>query len=121
MDKRFAWTGLAIAAVTLFSLLAVKLPQAADETLPIAEAVSDVELPRRPEQEPQESQEPEYVYMLREYEGRIGVFQYGSEEPEQILDVPVKYLPEYDQVQMAQGIPCHSYQELTALMEDYTS
>jgi len=111
LDKRFACTAAALALVVMAAVVAVSLPDKR-ETIPLQETLSDVE-------KEEEQQGP--MYILREYEGRIGVFIAGEAEPETVLDVLVKYLPEYDREQMRQGIPAGSYNELTALIEDYSS
>ncbi len=51
----------------------------------------------------------------------MAVFTAGESEPEVVLDVFVQYLPDLDREQMAEGIPVKDYNELVALLEDYTS
>lgn len=64
----------------------------------------------------------QYEYILKEYNKKIGVFTPEDQEtPTLILDVSVKYLPEYDQGQLSTGIFVKDYTKLISLIEDYTS
>ena len=60
-------------------------------------------------------------YLLREHEGKLGVFVGDSTEPEMIFDVYIRYLPEYDRQQLTEGIYIDDYARLVALIEDYIS
>ena len=60
-------------------------------------------------------------YYLREFEGRIAVFEGDEFEPDYVLDVYLQYLPEYDREQLSQGIYVDTYEQLLTLMEDYSS
>ncbi len=60
-------------------------------------------------------------YYLRDHEGKLGVFVGNSSEPEIIFDVYIRYLPEYDRQQLAEGIYVGDYARLLSLIEDYTS
>lgn len=115
-DQRLAWTGAALAAVTALTFFLVR-PQQPPEIAPMTESVSGIE--RRAESGPHE--EYDYAYILKEHEGRVAVYPAGADEPEMILDVLVKYLPDYDRSQMAEGIHVKTYDELISLLEDYTS
>ncbi|MDR2932944.1 MAG: hypothetical protein LBV27_07535 [Oscillospiraceae bacterium] len=118
-DKRLLWTGVAIAATTLVSLLLVNISTTHD-AIPMQEAVSDVR--REPSETAAESGESvDYAYLLKEYEGRIAVFVPGKDEPEIIFDTFVKFLPDYDRIQMKNGIPVKDYATLSAIVEDYIS
>ncbi len=48
------------------------------------------------------------VYVIREYNGKIGVFRRGTETPERILDVYVFTLPENVANKLFSGIECDS-------------
>lgn len=61
------------------------------------------------------------MYWLREYEGRLAVFRDGTDTPVQIIDLDVRTLPPYDQGLLQSGIAADSEQELSRLLEDYTS
>lgn len=59
------------------------------------------------------------LYILKEYNGIIGVFnEYG--ELTDIIDVEIKSLPRQDQAMLIDGIKAYSKKELSALIEDYT-
>lgn len=110
------WTGAALAAVTALSIFLTRSPPL-PEIAPIAESVSGIER-RVADNSPEEY---DYAYILREHEGRVAVYPAGADEPELILDVLVKYLPDYDRSQMSKGIHVKTYDELVSLIEDYTS
>jgi len=114
-DKRLLWTSTAIVIVIMVAVVAAALPQR-ENAVRSQENVSGLEV-----EEDTPQQEPEYLYMLKEYRGRIGVYIGGADEPEMILDVPIKHLPDYDRELLMEGIPVWSYSELVALMEDYSS
>lgn len=63
--------------------------------------------------------EEEAMYMLKEYNGVIGVFDMSGVLTD-IIDVEIKSLPEADRVMLSAGIPAHSNRELASLIEDYT-
>lgn len=116
LDKRLAWTGAALGLVAALSFFLTR-PVAEPEIAPLTEPVSGIGRGG-------ESLAPEqydYAYILKEYEGRVAVYPAGAGEPELILDVLVKYLPDYDRTQMAAGIPIKTYDELISRIEDYTS
>lgn len=58
-------------------------------------------------------------YLLREYNGVIGVFDDTGVLTE-LIEVDVKSLPEADRVMLGTGIWAMSRRELAALIEDYT-
>lgn len=60
-------------------------------------------------------------YLLKEHEGRIGVFKNGGDEVIQILDIYVFSLPDADQIDLVDGIIINSNEELTKIIEDYES
>lgn len=115
-DRRFAWTGAALAAVTALSLFLARQPEQ-PEAAPITGSVSGIE--RKTEIEVPEKYD--YAYILKEHEGRVAVYPAGGDDPELVLNVLVKYLPDYDRSQMKEGIKVKTYDELVSLIEDYTS
>ena len=122
-DRRLFYTGAGLAIVSAAAFVLTSLP-VIPETAPAAEDVTSVEreIPqqgRKIEREPRA--EHRYRYMLKEHNGRIAVFPAESDEPELVLDVLVKYLPDFDRTQMQQGIQVKDYEELVRLIEDYTS
>lgn len=60
-------------------------------------------------------------YVLRAWEGHLGLFRGDSEIPYQELDMPLTLLSEYDRKIVEQGIIVETEQELRALVEDMTS
>lgn len=115
-DRRFVWTGAAVALVAAVSFFVSRIP-AKPEIAPITETVSGIEK----QQETPSVEEFGYAYLLKELDGRVAVYPAGSLEPELVLDVLVKYLPDYDRSQMQQGIQVKDYKQLVSLIEDYTS
>lgn len=63
----------------------------------------------------------EYPYLLRSYEGKLAVFTTDLVTPDLVFEVYTKTLPDYDQEQLERGVRARSYEELTALVEDYIS
>ena len=61
------------------------------------------------------------VYILREYEGKIGIFSSESKTPQQLLDVYVFTLPEADRIALRSGIRVYSSDALRSLIEDFTA
>ena len=65
--------------------------------------------------------EPDYLYIIREHDGRVAVFARGEETPEMILERLVHHLPTYDRIQLREGVRVYSQEELQERIEDYTS
>ena len=65
--------------------------------------------------------EPADAYLLREYEGKLAVFERGEEAPSQVFDLDIRLLPPYDQGLLQAGIGAADEKELARLLEDYTS
>ena len=64
----------------------------------------------------------EALYVMKTYEGKIGVFTPDNAEPLYTLeDVHLKSLPQYDQSMLKTGIKIYSEKELQSLIEDYDS
>ena len=61
------------------------------------------------------------MYVVKEYEGIIGVFLPGSDVPIQLLDVFVETLPASDRALLAKGISVTGKAALQSLLEDYGS
>lgn len=60
-------------------------------------------------------------YVVREYEGKLGVFRGESETPYRIIDFNVSLLSEYDREQLADGIVIGSEEELNTFIEDMST
>ena len=65
----------------------------------------------------------EDFYVMRENDGRIGVFAYRNGEPHFLYNIDrlVRFLPESDQELLRQGIVLYTREELTMLEEDFGS
>ncbi|MCL2088426.1 MAG: hypothetical protein FWH14_02985 [Oscillospiraceae bacterium] len=61
----------------------------------------------------------EYMYMLKDYEGRIAIYEAGNTLPADILPVATETLPLIDQIELEEGIIVYSYEELIGRIEDY--
>ena len=61
------------------------------------------------------------AYVVREFEGHIGVFQGGSDKPMQEVEVEVSSLPKADQLLLAGGIKVTGEKQLKSILEDYES
>ena len=61
------------------------------------------------------------AYSLREYRGKLAVFEQGKARPVRIIEMDVTLLPPPDQELLRAGIPAETEQELNLLLEDYTS
>ena len=59
------------------------------------------------------------LYTVKEYEGVIGIFNYGEAEPFDTEKTKVQNLPEKDRELIEKGVDFQSYGELIAFIEDY--
>jgi len=122
LDKKLLATGISLLVVCIVAVTAAQLLGGEPEAPKVTDApVSEVTRPRifAPQQAPQ--REREYLYIIREYEGRVAVFGQDPDIPEMILEMFVRHLPAYDQMQLREGVRVYSKQELDARIEDYTS
>lgn len=60
-------------------------------------------------------------YILREYNGEIGVFTSGSSTPLRIIEVNVYSLPDGDRSALSDGVYAATEDELNKRIEDYSS
>lgn len=60
-------------------------------------------------------------YVLRAWDGHIGLFRGDSETPYQELDMPLTLLSDYDREMVEAGITVETERELRTLVEDLTS
>lgn len=65
------------------------------------------------------SEAPKYI--VREYEGKLGVFIGASDKPYKTVDCNLLLLPDYDRQQLADGVIINSEAELKSYIEDMTS
>lgn len=64
---------------------------------------------------------PEPVCIVREYNGKIGVFRGGSETPYMVVDFDTSLLSEADREDIGNGIVMESSEELRHFIEDISS
>ena len=67
------------------------------------------------------AEETNYSYVIKEYEGRIGVYKTDEKNPFQVIDIPTYLLPPYDKLELQSGIPVKDVSELQEKLEDYAS
>ena len=60
-------------------------------------------------------------YMLREYDGMIGVFMIGRNEPISVIKVDLRTLPDSDRSELVSGVYAADDEELSRRIEDYSS
>lgn len=70
---------------------------------------------------PQPESSAAAVYILSEWEGKLAVFLPGKENPSQIYEVYITTLPPAEQERLKVGVPASGEEELSRLLEDYTS
>ena len=61
------------------------------------------------------------VYLVKTYNGKIGIFRAETDKPFRVLDVNVNSLPKADQELLRSGISVQSSEELQTIIEDYVS
>ncbi len=60
-----------------------------------------------------------FAYVIKDYNGRVAVFQNGSDRPEEILDCPLDSLPQEEALRVRNGIPVSDEAQLQRLIEAY--
>ena len=65
--------------------------------------------------------ENEQKYVLKEYNGRIGIFVGDERTPKEVLSVYVFTLPEADRKALSIGIAVYGEEKLLSLIEDFTA
>ncbi|MCK9479393.1 MAG: hypothetical protein M0R40_07820 [Firmicutes bacterium] len=68
-----------------------------------------------------EQTEPAALYTVKEYNGKIAVFEFGSTTPQRILDIDVSTLRQYDRLRFLNGVTLNSPYELSLMLEDFGS
>ena len=120
-DYKLFCTLAAIAVVVVTVITLSSLPQSSphknDDEIIASQAEAELDTPAPIIQS--DAVSPEFV--VKEHEGHIAVFYQNEEKPQIVLDTQVKFLPDYDRVQLKSGIAVYSYEELSALIEDYIS
>lgn len=64
---------------------------------------------------------PSVVYLLKTYNGRLAVFEQGSDLPYKEFDININTLSDYDKELLENGITADSKEKIRKLIEDYTS
>lgn len=64
---------------------------------------------------------PPIVYLLKEYNGKLAVFEQGSDLPYKEFDININTLSDYDKELLEIGITADSREKIRQLIEDYTS
>jgi len=59
------------------------------------------------------------LYVVKNFNGKIAIFEKESIEPFKITEIPVSYLPEKDQENLNKGIEAFNFEELKHILEDY--
>ncbi len=67
------------------------------------------------------NREKQAKFILKEYEGRIGVYKEDSAVPAQVLDVYVFTLPKADRISLKTGITVCGEDTLQKLIQDFTA
>ncbi len=60
-----------------------------------------------------------YVYTIKDYNGKIAVFDYGDDEPITVLDCPLSVLTEKEKNMIKKGIDVSDNGELRELIEAF--
>lgn len=69
---------------------------------------------------PFEEKTPESSYTLRDWHGRLALFESSEEDqPVEVYDVYTHLLPESDVLSLQAGIPLESREQLQRLLEDF--
>ncbi len=63
--------------------------------------------------------QPECI--VREYDGKIGVFRGNGDKPYKIIDYDISLLSDYDRKELADGIIMESDEELRKFIEDIST
>lgn len=102
----FCFATAALVAGALLGAATAPAGRAVSATVPTASEVSD--------------NSSAVLYIMRAWEGKIGIFRAGSDSAERVLDVYVETLPKEDQDKLAAGIPVYTEKQLEALIGNYT-
>lgn len=63
----------------------------------------------------------EDYYTVKEYQGKVAIFNSKSNLPLNIFDTYVSTLPQHDRMLLEEGITIENIEELQRIIEDYTS
>ena len=121
-DRKLFYTLAAIVAVAIIVITLSSVPQQQlsnnnEEDTVISQTEAGLDTPAPIESD----KDLPPAFIIKEYAGHIAVFYQNEIKPQIILETQVKFLPDYDRIQLASGIAVYSYEELSALIEDYIS
>lgn len=68
-----------------------------------------------------QTQNEEFMFLIKEYDEKIGIYHTGESLPFQILEVYVQTLPSVDQMDLEKGIWIQNEEMLRKIIEDYES
>ncbi len=60
-------------------------------------------------------------YVVKDYNGKIAVFENGEHVPKTIFESYTSLLPEHDRILLINGIRAETEEELQKIIEDFTS
>ena len=69
----------------------------------------------------EQSEQENFTFIIKEYQGKVAVFQGQASEPLFVSDVSISSLPLADKEILSEGIEVSSERELNRLIEDYCS
>lgn len=61
------------------------------------------------------------TYIVKNFNGRVAVFEDSNSTPFRVTDVNIKDLPKDDQILLESGITANSKEQLNSILEDYLS
>ncbi|GEM_PF-1146989 len=99
---------LSMCCVALFSML-------------LYEALSSPSVPASGALTAEDQQERRPLYIVRVTDGVLAVYPYGSDTAEEVTDIRLSSLRDYDQQLMLRGFPLYSEEELSSFLEDFGS
>lgn len=114
MTNKLIWlmpvTALAVSTVVVFGTMTASIRHPA----PAAQEATDAAVTST-------SVTTGIKYVLRIWEGKLGMFRGDSEVPYHELDMPLTLLSDYDRELLSQGIITNTEEEMRRLVEDITS
>lgn len=103
-----------------FSLTAVSLCLVCIVTVAAASSLTPNGVPTLTDEAAQKSVEDAYLYILKEYNGQIGIFKAGEETPFKTVEIDLSDLPQGDAEMLKKGIRLYDEQSLQKAVEDYS-
>lgn len=74
-----------------------------------------------PQEEKRQQEQYEPRYVIGEWDGQVAVYEGGAVYPKQVYDVYIRALPAEAQEKILAGIPVEDADQLSVLLQDYTS